>query len=424
MSDLLAARSQMAHVARLPHHLRGGGHRHAAAHGPGRAALAARPAIRSTSSWPSAGPRARRSSSRSARSRAPCSSFELGLLWPRFMAFAGPIIGMPFSLEGFAFFTEAIFLGIYLYGWDRIPPRAHLGAGILVALSGVLSGIFVVIANAWMNTPSRIRARGRRSSTNIDPIARDAEPRGVAADAAHDPRRLRRDRLRRRRRSMPVLLLRDPTNALPPARPGDRARWSARPAALLQPLSGRPQRPATWRAYQPAKLAAMEALFETRRGAPLTARRLARSTAGDARASGSRSRTGSRCWRFTTPRRGEGARSRSPATIGPTSRSSTWRFRSWWGCGTLHGARRAVGRVAALATTATCRPATAGSSGPSSLAGADGLRRDRGGLDGDRAGPPAVDHLRRAAHRGRGDADAGADRAVHSCSRCSTASSA
>jgi len=47
-------------------------------------------------------------------------SFELGLLWPSFMAHAGAIIGMPFSLEGFAFFTEAIFLGIYLYGWDRI----------------------------------------------------------------------------------------------------------------------------------------------------------------------------------------------------------------------------------------------------------------------------------------------------------------
>src|ERR671927_1319098 len=80
-------------------------------------------------------------------------SFELGLLWPRFMAFAGPIIGMPFSLEGFAFFTEAIFLGIYLYGWDRISPRAHLASEALVAVSGALSGIFVVIANAWMNSP-------------------------------------------------------------------------------------------------------------------------------------------------------------------------------------------------------------------------------------------------------------------------------
>src|SRR6058998_1612271 len=56
-------------------------------------------------------------------------SFELGLLWPAFMEFAGGIIGMPFSLEGFAFFTEAIFLGIYLYGWDRIPPVMHWIAG-------------------------------------------------------------------------------------------------------------------------------------------------------------------------------------------------------------------------------------------------------------------------------------------------------
>src|SRR5437588_261235 len=65
-------------------------------------------------------------------------SFELGLLWPRFMEFAGPIIGMPFSLEGFAFFTEAIFLGIYLYGWDRISSRAHLWAGVAGARAAVL----------------------------------------------------------------------------------------------------------------------------------------------------------------------------------------------------------------------------------------------------------------------------------------------
>jgi len=80
-------------------------------------------------------------------------SFELGLLWPGFMRYAGAIIGMPFSLEGFAFFTEAIFLGVYLYGWNRVPPRAHLFAGAMVAVSGALSGIFVVIADAWMNSP-------------------------------------------------------------------------------------------------------------------------------------------------------------------------------------------------------------------------------------------------------------------------------
>src|SRR5262245_51584263 len=81
-------------------------------------------------------------------------SFELGLLWPTFMRFAGPIIGMPFSLEGFAFFTEAIFLGVYLYGWERVSPRAHRFAGVMVAVSGALSGVFVVTANAWMNAPA------------------------------------------------------------------------------------------------------------------------------------------------------------------------------------------------------------------------------------------------------------------------------
>src|SRR5256884_429739 len=72
-------------------------------------------------------------------------SFELGLLWPRFMAFAGAIIGMPFSLEGFAFFTEAIFLGIYLYGWDRISSRAHLWAAVLQPISGDLSARHIAV---------------------------------------------------------------------------------------------------------------------------------------------------------------------------------------------------------------------------------------------------------------------------------------
>ena len=80
-------------------------------------------------------------------------SFQLGLLWPKFMEFAGPIIGLAFSIEGFAFFTEAIFLGIYLYGWRRISPHTHLAAGGVVALSGISSGVIVVMANGWMNTP-------------------------------------------------------------------------------------------------------------------------------------------------------------------------------------------------------------------------------------------------------------------------------
>ncbi len=102
-------------------------------------------------------------------------SFELGLLWPKFMEYAGAIIGMPFSLEGFAFFTEAIFLGIYLYGWDRVPPRAHWWAGVVVAVSGGLSAVFVVTANAWMNTPVGFDLVDGKM-TNIDPVAAMLSP--------------------------------------------------------------------------------------------------------------------------------------------------------------------------------------------------------------------------------------------------------
>src|SRR2546423_12032564 len=83
-------------------------------------------------------------------------SFELGLLWPRFMQVAGAIIGMPFSLEGFAFFTEAIFLGIYLYGWERVPPRMHLLAGVLVAVSGSASARVVGAPGAGVDTPTGV----------------------------------------------------------------------------------------------------------------------------------------------------------------------------------------------------------------------------------------------------------------------------
>src|SRR6185436_12134621 len=96
-------------------------------------------------------------------------SFELGLLWPRFMRWAGPVIGMPFSLEGFAFFMEAIFIGIYLYGWNRVPKLAHWLSGVVVAVSGCVSGIFVVCANAWMNTPVGFRLENGRP-VDIDPF--------------------------------------------------------------------------------------------------------------------------------------------------------------------------------------------------------------------------------------------------------------
>src|SRR5471030_442387 len=81
-------------------------------------------------------------------------SFELGLLWPKFMEHAGPIFGMPFSLEGVAFFIEAIALGFFLYGWGKFNPWFHWCTGVLVGVSGIISGILVVAANAWMNSPS------------------------------------------------------------------------------------------------------------------------------------------------------------------------------------------------------------------------------------------------------------------------------
>lgn len=81
-------------------------------------------------------------------------SFELGLLWPGFMKYAGPIIGMPFSWEGTAFFLEAIAIGLFLYGWKRMHPWVHWGTGLVVGISGFASGIFVVAANGWMNSPA------------------------------------------------------------------------------------------------------------------------------------------------------------------------------------------------------------------------------------------------------------------------------
>lgn len=81
-------------------------------------------------------------------------SFELGLLWPTYTKFAGAVIGLPFMLEGFAFFTEAIFLGLYLYGWDRLSPRAHWLCSFPIWISGLASAWFIVSANSWMNTPA------------------------------------------------------------------------------------------------------------------------------------------------------------------------------------------------------------------------------------------------------------------------------
>ncbi|HEY7521987.1 MAG TPA: cytochrome ubiquinol oxidase subunit I [Methylomirabilota bacterium] len=206
-------------------------------------------------------------------------SFELGLLWPAFMAYAGGIIGMPFSLEGFAFFTEAIFLGIHLYAWDRVRPVVHWLAGVVVAVSGLASAVFVVSANAWMNAPTGFRIVDGRP-VDIDPIAAMLNPAaaqqivhmvlaayvatgfGVAGVHAFF---LLRDRTSVFHRRACAIALGMGTVAIP-----------------LQVVSGDfIARMVAQR--QPAKFAAMESLFRTQAGAPLTLGGLPDETTGQVR---------------------------------------------------------------------------------------------------------------------------------------------
>src|SRR6201995_5915928 len=97
-------------------------------------------------------------------------SFELGVLWSGLMDHYGAVIGLPFTIEGFAFFIEAIFLGIYLYGWDRLNTRTHLLCGIPIVLASIASAFFVVTANAWMNSPRGFKIVNG-GLTGVDPWA-------------------------------------------------------------------------------------------------------------------------------------------------------------------------------------------------------------------------------------------------------------
>jgi len=97
-------------------------------------------------------------------------SFEMGLLWPGLMSQYGDVIGLPFALEGIAFFVEAIFIGIYLYGWERLPPRIHLYALIPMMVSGVFGAFCVLAVNSWMNAPSGFRLEGGKV-VDVDPLA-------------------------------------------------------------------------------------------------------------------------------------------------------------------------------------------------------------------------------------------------------------
>ena len=192
-------------------------------------------------------------------------SFELGLLWPGFMKHAGPIFGMPFSLEGVAFFIEAIALGFFLYGWKRFNKWFHWATGVLVGVSGIVSGILVVAANAWMNSPAGFDYVNGKY-LNIDPIKamfNDAwfsealhmtiaafSATGFAVAGVHALMIYRRQNITFHTKAFKIAIA------------------FAAVAALLQPLSGDiSAKDAAKR--QPAKVAAMEALFKTQEYAPL-----------------------------------------------------------------------------------------------------------------------------------------------------------
>ena len=192
-------------------------------------------------------------------------SFELGLLWPTFMEHAGPIFGMPFSLEGTAFFVEAIALGVFLYGWDKISPMTHWISGLLVGISGVMSGIFVVAANGWMNSPSGFDFVNGEY-INIDPIAalfNDAwltqalhmtfaafASTGFAVAGVHAIMLLTRKKIRFHKEALKIALI---FGAI---------------AAFAMPITGDLAAKDVAK-RQPAKLAAMEAHYHTSKNAPL-----------------------------------------------------------------------------------------------------------------------------------------------------------
>jgi cytochrome d ubiquinol oxidase subunit I len=193
-------------------------------------------------------------------------SFEMGLLWPTFIQFSGSIIGLPFALEGYAFFLEAIFLGLYLYGWDRLSPLAHWLCSFPLVISGAASAWFVVSANSWMNTPAGFLYKDGKV-VGVDPIAAMFNPStpyetthmilasyqatgfGVAALCAWGILRGRKETWLRKGLFLSMII--------------------AIAVAPLQVISG--DLNARFLAdVQPAKFAAMEGLYKTTSGAPIT----------------------------------------------------------------------------------------------------------------------------------------------------------
>lgn len=192
-------------------------------------------------------------------------SFELGLLWPGFMQHAGAIIGMPFSWEGTAFFLEAIALGFFLYGWKRVNKWVHFSSGVMVGIAGVISGIFVVAANSWMNNPSGFDWVDGKA-INIDPF-KAMFNRGWFQQALHMTIAAFVATAFAVAGIHAYLLLKHKDHPLH-AKAISIALIFAAISSILQPLSGDISAKHVAK-YQPPKLAAMESLYKTSKPADL-----------------------------------------------------------------------------------------------------------------------------------------------------------
>ena len=126
-------------------------------------------------------------------------SFEFGLLWPNFMATFGDVFGIAFGLEGISFFVEAIFIAIYVYGWERLSRRAHFLTGIPVVIAGFTGSFNVIAVNGWMNSPDGFHDR-RRQGRRPTAVGRAVQHEHVARADPHVPGRLPRLRVHRRGR--------------------------------------------------------------------------------------------------------------------------------------------------------------------------------------------------------------------------------
>ena len=252
-------------------------------------------------------------------------SFELGLLWPEFMATFGDVFGVAFGLEGFSFFLEAIFIAIYVYGWDRLPPRVHILCGFPIIIAGITGAFFVISVNGWMNDPTGFRIENGEI-TDVKPFEALFNSNmwhemvhmylagiivaGFVVAAVYAVGWLRGNRERRHRVGLVVALTFASLAAPAQLLVGD---WAARTVAE----------------NHPTKLAIFEGLAETEKGAPLHPRHL-RGRRGQVR--DRLPPSSCRCSRTTIPTRPCRAWTRPAPMASRATPGSTWygwRSRRW-----------------------------------------------------------------------------------------------